>query len=52
MRHGGPEADRRNARVVERVVKHTHDPGRPFVARTLEAETLDEFLIGRTAGHR
>ena len=35
-----------------RVVQHADDPGRPFVARRLQAEPLDQLRVGRAAGDR
>ena len=52
VRHRRPEARRRDALVAAGVLEHADDPGRPFVARVLEAEALDELRVARRAGHR
>ena len=50
MRHGRPEADRRNSGLAERVVEHTDDARRALVPRRLQAELLDEREIAGRAG--
>ena len=52
VRHGRPQARRREARVLARVVEHADDPGRPLVARGLEAEALDQLRVGGAPGDR
>ena len=50
VRDGGPQACRVDPRPRERVVEHADDPGRSFVARSLQAEPLDEIFVDRGAG--
>ena len=52
MRHGRPEARRRDAGLPAGVVQDADDPGRPLVARGREPEPLDELLVGGAAGDR
>ena len=51
VRHRRPEANGCDVRAVARVVEHADDPGRPFVARPLQAELLDQLRVRRAAGH-
>ena len=52
MRHGRPQAHRRDARAAARVEEHADDAGRPLVARELQPELVDELRIGRRARDR
>ena len=47
VRDGRPEARRLEAGARAGVVQHADHPGRPFVARCLEAELVDQVGIGR-----
>ena len=49
VRHGRPEAGRRQAGAPAGVVEDADDAGRPLVARRLQPELLDERLVGRRA---
>ena len=47
VRHGRPEADRRQPRPAARVVEDADDAGRALVARGSQPELLDERRVGR-----
>ena len=51
VRNRRPEAHRRDARAPAGVEQHADDPGRPLVARELQAELVDELRVGRRTGH-
>jgi hypothetical protein len=51
MGNGRPEARRRQPLLATRVLEHTDDPGRAFVARMLEPEAGHELRVAGRSGH-